>query len=224
MNFNWKTDKNNKISNFQEVAGKPIITLKRFLALESKRPGHARDAFLRQRFFEFNRFPREGNFVNRKLFGALSMLLVLGMLALMSSCRPHTSVSSSEIVARLKNQVNLDGYKQENLTELAHAQKYGLSTKDVANGVCLHKDGEKPDCLIVVKAKDRDSLENVERSLGNWLTLQSDSLVHDKEQTKRMEKALFKTYDTVVIVAVHDDVKAIEESFDAFVRRDKNIR
>ena len=146
----------------------------------------------------------------------MRQLLALIFCLFLIGCSDNLPDLSSEyILNEITKKVSFNGFEQEDLKEQSVAQKYGIAPKDIENGVVYYtKDKNKSDRVIIVKAKSKDTLENIERALSTEIVSLSDSWKDNKQEMKKIEDHIFKTKDIYVIMAITNKSKEVEKVFD----------
>ena len=146
----------------------------------------------------------------KQIFTVIFCLFLIG-------CSKDTvpNLSSEYILSEITKKVSFDNSEEEKLKDQSVAQKYGISPSDIENGVVYYtKDKEKSDRIIIVKAKSKETLENVERALSSEIVSISDSWKDNDAEMKKIEDHIFKTKDVYVIMAISNKSKQIEKAFD----------
>lgn len=147
----------------------------------------------------------------------MKRLLLLIFILLLTACSNDTlpNLSSEYILSVINKEVTFDNAVQENLKEQSVAERYGISPKNIKNGVVYYtKDEDKSDKIIIAKASSKDTIESIERSLSSEIVGISDSWKDNDKEMKKIEKHIFKTKDIYVIMAISNDAKKIEKIFD----------
>lgn len=149
---------------------------------------------------------------------SITLTLLLGCLFLTGCSRPTIeNTSARRGIEALAVGTSLEGESAESLLDINIAERYGLNPSDIEEGfVITSSENGKPDKIILVKGKDRTSTENVERSLSNVLINLTSTYKDYPEESKKIETHLFKTRDTLTLLAVCDDAKSLEETFNTF--------
>lgn len=148
----------------------------------------------------------------------MKRLLLLIFILLLTACSNDTlpNLSSEYILSVINKEVTFDNAVQENLKEQSVAERYGISPKNIENGVVYYtKDEDKSDKIIIVKASSKDTIESIERALSSEIVGISDSWKDNDKEMKKIEKHIFKTKDIYVIMAISNNAKKIEKIFDS---------
>ena len=147
----------------------------------------------------------------KKLLFFISFILLVGC-----SKDILPNISSEYILNNITNKVSFDNAIEENLKDQSVAERYGIAPKDIENGVVYYtKDEDKSDKIIIVKASSKDTIENIERALSSEIVGITDSWKENDQESKKIEKHIFKTKDVYVIMAISDKSKEIEKIFDS---------
>ena len=107
----------------------------------------------------------------------MKRLLLLIFILLLTACSNDTlpNLSSEYILSVINKEVTFDNAVQENLKEQSVAEGYGISPKNIENGVVYYtKDEDKSDKIIIVKASSKDTIESIERALSSEIVGISD--------------------------------------------------
>lgn len=147
----------------------------------------------------------------KKLLFFISFILLVGC-----SKDILPNISSEYILNNITKKVSFDNAIEENLKDQSVAERYGIAPKDIENGVVYYtKDEDKSDKIIIVKASSKDTIENIERALSSEIVGITDSWKENDQESKKIEKHIFKTKDVYVIMAISDKSKEIEKIFDS---------
>ena len=147
----------------------------------------------------------------KKLLFFISFILIVGC-----SKDILPNISSEYILNNITKKVSFDNAIEENLKDQSVAERYGIAPKDIENGVVYYtKDEDKSDKIIIVKASSKDTIENIERALSSEIVGITDSWKENDQESKKIEKHIFKTKDVYVIMAISDKSKEIEKIFDS---------
>ncbi len=148
----------------------------------------------------------------------MKKLLILVLIFLLTACSNNTlpDLSSEYILSVINEKVTFDNPVQEDMKEQSVAERYGISPKNIENGVVYYtEDEDKSDKIIIVKAASKDAVENIERALSSEIVGISDAWRDDANEMDKIEKHIFKTKDIYVIMAISNDAKQIEKIFDS---------
>lgn len=128
----------------------------------------------------------------------------------------YNKVSSIEILEAINNNnIIFQTASIKSLKTQELANRYGISTDDLTDGVVYYSTNENiSDCIIIAVAKDKSNLEAIERALSSEIIGLSDSFKNNDAESKKIENHLFKTKDLVVILAISDYIEEIENIFD----------
>ena len=104
---------------------------------------------------------------------------------------------------------------KEDIKDQQVAQRYGINPKDVSEGIVYYSgEDTKADKIILIKAENKDSVENIERALGAEVIGLTDSWQDNQEESRKIEKHILKTKDIFVFLYVGNNPKKMEEIFD----------
>lgn len=156
--------------------------------------------------------------MQKRKFLLVIMIAVIAMS--LTSCTKNKSkdVSVENVMKELKSTANFKNGEEEDITDLDIAERYGISPNDVKEGTLYYSEDENSaDKIVLVKAKEQDSVENIERALGNEVVGLTDAWEGNATESKKVEEHVLKTKDKFVILIVGDNAKKIEEKFDKLV-------
>lgn len=145
------------------------------------------------------------------------VVLFIFLIFLLAGCSKKESKNAdiSEVMDNIKSAVKLDKSKQEDITSLETAERYGLSPDDIEEGsVYYTSDENKSDKIILIKAKNKDAVENIEKALAAEIVGLNETWGSNDKEARKVENHLLKTRDDYIILAVSDDVEKIENIFD----------
>ncbi|MGN1317488.1 MAG: DUF4358 domain-containing protein [Lachnospirales bacterium] len=146
----------------------------------------------------------------------MKKILFIILALIMTGCqKPSASeVPIEEVIKEIKTQIIMTNAVEENLKNQKSAEKYGISTNSIIDGISYYStDNNKSDKVILVRAKNKDEIQNLERALESVLISTTASWEENEEESKKIEKALLKTKDDCVILAISDEVDKIENIF-----------
>ena len=128
-----------------------------------------------------------------------------------------TKVEVSQIMETIKREVDLQNGVEEDIKSMDNAERYGLTLDDIEEGrIYYTKDAENPDKIMVIKAKNEDSMENIEKAM-NAETIGLMDAWKNTEQTKKVENHILKTRGRYVLLMIGDDAKRVESIFDRMI-------
>lgn len=147
----------------------------------------------------------------------MKKILLLILIFVLTGCSSELpNLSSEYILSVINKKIQFDNSTQENLKEQSVAERYGISPKDIENGVVYYTEDEhKSDKIIIAKASSKDAVENIERALSSEIVGISDSWKDNDIEMNKIEKHIFKTKDIYIIMAISDNAKEIEKIFDS---------
>lgn len=136
-----------------------------------------------------------------------------------SSDKNEPNIKFSDISSAITDAAKFEDPSFEYLTETDTAQRYGISTDDIEEGIVYSTSNEnKPDKIILVKARDENTLENVERALSSEVIGLTDSWENNEAEFKKVEEHVLKTTDNYVILIVSENASELEETFDSIFK------
>jgi len=144
--------------------------------------------------------------------------LFLFILLLLTSCKKEEAadIPVKDLLSSMKSEVDFQNTKTEDITSIETAQRYGISTDDVEEGYVYYTTDEtKPDKIIIIKAKDTDAVEDVQRSLSAEIVGLKKTWESNDTESKKIENHLFKTKDKYIILSVAENNSKIENIFDS---------
>ena len=121
----------------------------------------------------------------------MKKLLILVLIFLLTACSNNTlpDLSSEYILSVINEKVTFDNPVQEDMKEQSVAERYGISPKNIENGVVYYtEDEDKSDKIIIVKAASKDAVENIERALSSEIVGISDAWRDDANEMDKIEK------------------------------------
>ncbi len=143
------------------------------------------------------------------------LIIIFCFLLIGCSKDNNTNISSQDILNNIIKEVSFNNSVQEDLKDQSVAERYGISPKNIENGIVYYtEDEDKSDRIIIVKAESKDTVENIERALSSEIVSISDSWKDNDLEMAKIEKHIFKTKDVYVIMAISDRSKEIEKIFD----------
>ena len=148
----------------------------------------------------------------------MKKILLLIFIVLLTGCSSSElpNLSSEYILSVINKKITFNNPIQEDLKEQSVAERYGISPKDIENGVVYYtEDEDKSDKIIIAKASSKDTVENIEKALSSEIIGISDSWKDNDIEMKKIEKHIFKTKDIYIIIAISDNSKEIEKIFDS---------
>lgn len=148
----------------------------------------------------------------------MKKILLIFICFLLIGCDKNNlpNVSSQFILSEITKQVTFPDAIEEDLKNQNVAERYGISPKDIENGVVYYsKDENISDKIVIVKATSKDNVENIERALSTEIISVSDAWKDNDKEAIKIERHIFKTKDIYMIMAISNDVEKIESIFDS---------
>lgn len=146
-----------------------------------------------------------------------NVIILIIILIIITGCGKSKvkNVSTNNILENIKSNYPFNNPIEENIKNQSVAERYGISPNDIEEGVVYYtSDNNKSDKIIIVKASSKSKLENIERAISSEIIGITDSWKENEEESKKIEKHVFKTKDLYVFACISDDSKSIEEIFD----------
>lgn len=151
-----------------------------------------------------------------------NMFIILAFMVcctlLFSSCtRPKAKdVSVAEVIEKLADNAEIPSMEKDDLTDKENAEKFMLSTDDFTEGMAVYSSTtEQADKIILVKAKDKKTVQDVERALADVLNGLKNTWESDDVESKKVDEHILKTRDTYVLLYVGQKNEEAEEIFDS---------
>lgn len=155
----------------------------------------------------------------KKLFTIIFTFVIFTGCSLKSSDNKET-VSVGEIINKLSSVAGFEETVTENVKEIETASQLGISPGDIEEGfICTptpKSQNEIPDKIILVKAKDEASLENVEKALQDEMNGINSAWEEDTVNKEKIENHILKTKDNYVLLAITEEYDMLEKTFDNF--------
>lgn len=144
------------------------------------------------------------------------IIFLLAFIVLAGCSKPSANERPiSEVISVIKGEINMEESMEEDLSDQKNAEKYGISTNSITDGIAYYSTAEgKSDKVILVRASSQEEVENIEQALSSELTASTAAWENNEEESKKIEKGLLKTKDDCVILAISDEVDKIEKIFD----------
>ncbi len=147
-------------------------------------------------------------------------LIVVIFVVSLASCRaPESNITPRQIIDTVSARFSLQNYTKEDLKTEHIAERYGVSAEDITEGFALSDPkSDNPAKIIVLKAKSRDTLEAVERSLSNEAIALADAWKKHNANRELTDETILKTRGTVSVLICHPKAKEIEKEFDRLTK------
>lgn len=147
-------------------------------------------------------------------------ILLCALFLCSCAAKSHDDIKLSDIAGKVRETASFSEAREESLLDFAIAERYGISTADIEDGMVYYSgDAKNPDKVLLVKAKSRDRLENVERAASNTLVSMNDAWKHEKTEIKKIERAVLKTNGHFVYLVVADDPEKIVKAIDDYLHK-----
>lgn len=147
----------------------------------------------------------------------MRILLIIVFSIFLSACtaKVDSHVKVSEVMDSIKSEVYFENAIEEDMKSIDIAERHGISVEDIEEGsVYYTKSAENADKVILLKAKDEDSVEVIEHALNaEIIGLKNTWKKHDTE-SKKVDEHILKTRGNYVILIVSDDAEQIEKIYD----------
>lgn len=144
------------------------------------------------------------------------LYLILGIILTGCGEKPDaSSVKVSTIMEVIDEKTDFKDKKIQDMKDEKVARSYGINPSDIDEGQVYYTGEEgKSDKIIVVKAKDKHALENIEKTLSALPASMAEAWQDEDNETKKIDRHLIKTNDLYTIFAVSGNIVEIEEIFD----------
>lgn len=155
----------------------------------------------------------------KKLFTIILTFIIFTGCSLKSDDTKET-VSTGEIINKLSSVAGFNETVTENIKEIETASQLGISPGDIEEGfICTPTQppqSEIPDKIILVKAKDEASLENIEKALQSEMSGINSAWEEDTVNKEKIENHILKTKNNFVLLAITEEYDMLEKTFDNF--------
>lgn len=148
------------------------------------------------------------------------MFVLICLSVLLSACSKKESkdVSVSDVIDKMKETAQFDEEYEEDFKDSDVAARYGISTDDVEEGkIYYSRDENKSDEIILIKAKNKDAVENIEQALSSEIVKLSNAWKNEENETKKVENHVLKTRDDFIFLVISEKPDEIEKIFDDMV-------
>lgn len=145
------------------------------------------------------------------------IICIMIISAIFSACtKPKAKETSvNEVIKKLADNAEIPSAQYLDLTQQENAESFLLSTDDFTQGVAVYSPTtEQADKIILVKAKDTKTVQDVERALASVLVGLTNTWDSDSEESKKIEEHILKTKDTYVLLYVGQKNEEAEKIFD----------
>lgn len=145
------------------------------------------------------------------------LLIFILPLIFLSACtsKVEPRVDVSRVMEQVKEVANFNNAIEEDATNLAVAERYGLLPDDILQGVVYHtRDPRNSDKVILLRAKNEDAVESIEHALNAEIIGMKNTWKNDKVESEKVDEHILKTRDKYVILIVADNAEEIREVFD----------
>lgn len=154
-----------------------------------------------------------------KKFKYLIFTLVF-MLICFSGCAKKESknIEVDDIMEKFIQTADLDSSKKEDFSSLEVTERYGISPEDIDKGIVYYSEDEnKADKIILIKAKNKDAVENIEEALSAEVIGLTSAWENSQSELKKVNEHVLKTRDNYITLIISDNSKDIEKIFDEMV-------
>jgi outer membrane lipoprotein-sorting protein len=149
------------------------------------------------------------------------MCLFIAMpLMLLTGCgqKESSDVELAYVMEEITKEIDSRGYTLVNLSSQANAALFGLSSDKLSEGVAVYsKDSSEPDRIIIVRAKSKEEVQDVEFALQTHRTQLINAWTDDETQSEKLDDSLIKTRNDCIILAVASNTDKIEKIFDRYI-------
>lgn len=149
-----------------------------------------------------------------------SIILIIALFilfTLFTGCSKPKAKNASveEVIKELADNAEIPSPQYFDLTEQENAESFLLSTDDFTEGTAVYSSTtEQADKIILIKAKDTKTVQDVERALSSVLVGLANTWESDSEEAKKVEEHVLKTKDTYVLLYVGQKNEEAEKIFD----------
>ena len=146
----------------------------------------------------------------------MKKITYISILLLLTGCfKPQAKETPiSEIMSDIKANIEISMAVEENLKEQKSAEKYGLSSDIIKEGIAYYStDENSSDKIIMVRAASDDDVENIENALSNHMTATKSAWKNNENESKKTENGLLKTKDDCILLSISSKNDIIEEIF-----------
>ena len=143
----------------------------------------------------------------------VSLIIISSLLA---GCKKNTdtNVAFNDLQNNLIEKANFKNTELENLKDITIAQEYGIATEDIESGFVYSSKNETADKLILVKAKDNEAIEKVEKALANKVSGLISTWSDTPSESEKLKEHVLKTKDNFVLLVVSENSEVLEDEFD----------
>jgi hypothetical protein len=151
----------------------------------------------------------------------MKRVFALCLASLLISCGGNDKgVSVEELKRQITAAVNLENGVVKDFDNIKTGERYGLSINAIEEGFVYTNDEavKKADEIIVIKAKNKKSLLEIERVLEREVTDISTAWEEeDYNEYKKTQRHILKSKGNYVMLAIADDNKEAEKVFDRLI-------
>ncbi len=146
----------------------------------------------------------------------LKNLSILLLITFVGCSKPQAKdVSVEEVVEKLAENAELESPQYLDLTKQENAEQFLLSTDDFTQAMAVSSaTKEQADKIILVKAKDTKTVQDVERALSSVLVGLTNTWESNPDEAKKVEEHILKTKDTYVLLYVGEKNEQAKKIFD----------
>lgn len=147
----------------------------------------------------------------------MKKLLYMAVILMLTGCSKPIAKETpiSKVMEEISENVNISSPVEEDLTIQKNAEKFGISTQSIKDGIAYYTTSkDKSDKIIIVRASSQEEVENLEQALSAELTSSKKAWKENENESTKVENALFKTRDDCIILAINENIEEIEEIFD----------
>ncbi len=142
--------------------------------------------------------------------------LILALILLTACSKPTAKETPIlQVMNEITSEIEIPEISEEDLTDQKNAEKYGISTDSIIDGIACYSNADNnADKIIIVRAKEQKEIEGIEKALSAELTAAASAWEGNETESKKIEKAILKTKDDCIIMAISDKIEEIERIFD----------
>lgn len=144
-------------------------------------------------------------------------VFLLSICLFLSGCGKEKTkdISIEEVTKRLALNAEIASPEYLDLSQKENAESFLLATEDFEKGIAVYsKSTEEADKIILIKAKDSKTVQDVERSLSAVLIGLTTTWENDENEAKKVEEHILKTKDKYVLLYVGQKNEEAEKIFD----------
>lgn len=150
----------------------------------------------------------------------IKKVMTAALLLLLVGCgKPQSSnIELETVIDEMSRAVDMGQSVKKDMTVQSTAAKFGVSSDTISDGVVIYStEGDRPDKIILLRAKSDDVVQDVEFALQTHMTETINAWEKNEPQRTKIDKSLMKTKDDCVILAIVNNADEIEKIFDKYI-------